>query len=100
MRLVVDSEGFHVVLRVTTASEEDVGIAAIEEGCSEIVLCRTVPNDSRPPVAVIATGKGVGNPGRTLIPTEVIRLASSTFQIEQILISRAGEFHTTPTRVD
>ena len=57
----VHRKSLHVVLRIAASSQVDVGLPAIQEGCSEVVLRRAV-TIAVAPVAGIAAGQGIGHP--------------------------------------
>ena len=87
----IHAEGFHVVLGVAAAPEEDKGMTTVEEGSAEVVLCRTV-SVAVAPVVGIASWQGVGHPQRSVV-ADGIGLARSTLQIEQVLGTRVRVGH-------
>ena len=48
----INTEGLHVVLRVTAAAYEDVRVASIQEGSTEVVLSRAVTIAVTPVVGI------------------------------------------------
>ena len=92
----VHVEGAHLVAGIAAAAEEDAGLAAVEEGCAEVVLRRAVARVGLAPgggivgLALLEAGQRVGHRRPVVGAVPGVGLARRAVQIEQVLGSLVG----------
>ena len=84
----VNAEGLHVVLGVASASQEDVGLASVQEGSAEVVLRRAV-SIAVAPVVGIAARQRIGHP-QLSVGADGVWFAGGSLQVEQVLGTAVG----------
>ena len=87
----IDRESLHVVLGVTTSSEEDESVPSVKERRTEIVLRGTV-TIAVAPVIDISTWQWIVHPQLSVVANG-IRLTCQSVQIQQVFRPRVGIGH-------
>ena len=87
------------MLRITSTTEEDTGLTAIQIGCTKIMFCTAMSNNTRAPVTILSTRIRVINIIGVACRTYLIGLTCGALKIEQVFVTRTSIFDSTPTGI-